>query len=92
MNIIETVWEAREPNAFDCGSFHVLRGIKSIPSEVLTPNEEVLYKNDKYVVPTGCEVIPIPLKYQTDFNTGVNRALQNIAGIQTTDYDQIDAM
>jgi hypothetical protein len=84
-----SVWETREPDAFDSGKFYVLRGTKTSPTRILNAEEVEKHEIGGFSIPMGCEVLPIPKKYYTDFVVGPDRALRNIAGIQTLSYEQI---
>jgi hypothetical protein len=84
-----SIWEVRNPRAFDKGYFYVLRGTKTIPSKILSPAEKGMYETDEYKIPPSCEVIKVPEDYRQDFETGVERALRNVAGVQTLSDEDV---
>jgi intein/homing endonuclease len=87
-----SVWEAKAEvgvNIWKDGCFYVMKGTRSIPSKILTEEETLSHEQEKFHPPLGCDVIKIPHKYYSDFNTGVDRALRNVAGVQTVADEQI---
>jgi hypothetical protein len=77
------IWEIRSFDSYKNGSFYAMRGTRAHPSKVLNELEENDYKEDKFVVPSNCEVIKVPLSYRADFDRRIEEALRNLAGVQT---------
>lgn len=79
------IWDVKPEFAreMEKGHFWVMRGTKTHPSRVLSDEEGALVDEGTYVVPAGCRLIKVPLRFKSDFKTNVERALKNLAGVTT---------
>lgn len=81
-----SIWDVKYPNLIDeIGHFYVLRGTKTHPSRILTEEEKIEADNGTFKKPPGCGLIKVPNKeeYRLDFQTNIERALMNLAGVAT---------
>ena len=62
--------------------FWVLVGNGSIPSKIITDQSELKAIKDKtYEVPMGCILINVPNIYRSEFESQLDRSIQDIAGM-----------
>lgn len=80
------IWEVKDTDSFKNGHFYVLRGSNNHPSQILDREYEDIESNS-YVPPTNCKVVKVPAHYRRDFESRIEKALQNLAGEQTIGDD-----
>ena len=74
------LWDVRDFDVYNKGYFYVLKGNKNIPSRILTIEEQALHEKDKFIMPTNCKIIQVPIAHKGTFESDVDRALMNTAG------------
>lgn len=94
--VAPAIWEVKQFEAYKRGYFYVLRGTQTHPSHILDELDYAAYESGSYIIPSGCEVIQVPLAYRTDFEMNVSQALMNTAGVQLfgdeTLFDELKAL
>lgn len=86
------LWEVKpDPNFIGDGTtFPVLVGNGSIPSKIITnPGELELIKKDEFIEPAGCTLIHVPTVYKSKFELQLDQAIQDIAGMTTSDNNMV---
>ena len=90
------IWEVKSFDAYAKGYFYVLHGTKTHPSRLLDTKEFHEYEAGIFHIPPNCEVIKTPEVYRPDFETDLERALRNLAGVQTEEgnhlFDDLEHM
>ena len=81
------IWEVRDFDSYSKGNFYVLRGTQTHPSRILDVYREEIDAGS-YTPPPRCEVIKVPESYRNRFESDINSALRNLAGVQTLGADQ----
>lgn len=82
-----TRWEVATrigDDPFINGYFFVINGSSNFPSQILEKEVGEQWWRDRSLVPSGCELIKIPLEYISDFKMSLTKALQDIAGVPTS--------
>lgn len=80
------IWEVKDTDSFKNGHFYVMRGSNNHPSQILD-SEYGEIEAGTYVPPTNCKVVKVPMHYRRDFESRIEKALQNLAGEQTIGDD-----
>lgn len=80
------IWEVKDTDSFKNGHFYVMRGSNNHPSQILDSEYDDI-ENGTYVPPTNCKVVKVPMHYRRDFESRIEKALQNLAGEQTIGDD-----
>lgn len=81
-----TKWDVVTPSGQDPlaeGFFYALNGSTNFPSQMLTLIEGELWEKNTELIPSGTELLKIPLMYYSDFKQNLEKALQDIAGRPT---------
>lgn len=73
-------WEVKPPGSFSGRTFQVLCGGSSLRSRILPPGEEVVLAT----LPDEARVIAVPEEYRVDFESNLEDAIRDIAGVPTT--------
>lgn len=73
-------WEVKPPGSFSGRTFQVLCGGSSLRSRILPPGEEV----NLATLPDEARVIAVPEEYRVDFESNLEDAIRDIAGVPTT--------
>jgi hypothetical protein len=73
-------WEVKPPGSFSGRRFKVLCGGSSLRSRILAPGEVV----DPETLPDEARVIAVPEEYRVDFESNLEDAIRDIAGVPTT--------
>lgn len=83
------IWEVKEFDSYEKGSFYAMRGTRTHPSFILNDSEARMYEEGKFIIPPNCEVLKIPLTYKEEFVARPDNAFRNLAGIQTFGYETL---
>lgn len=79
------IWDIKHFNSYkDKGHFYVLVGNKTNPHRILDAEEQISYESNQFVIPARCQVIKVPEVYRKDFQSRIEEALNNLAGIAVT--------
>lgn len=73
-------WEVKPPGSFSGRTFRVLCGGSSLRSRILAPDEAV----NMETLPDEARVIAVPEEYRVDFESNLEDAIRDIAGVPTT--------
>lgn len=73
-------WEVKPPGSFSGRTFQVLCGGSSLRSRILPPGEDVVLAT----LPDEARVIAVPEEYRVDFESNLEDAIRDIAGVPTT--------
>ena len=67
-------------------NFPVLVGNGSIPSKIITdPGELLQIEKNELIVPSGCELVKVPMIYKPLFEADLEQQIQDTLGISTQD-------
>lgn len=86
------LWDIKTDPSFigDGSTFPVMVGNGSIPSKIITdPGELKAIEENKYIPPTGCEIIQVPTPYRSKFELQLEQSIQDIAGMTTNDNNSV---
>lgn len=79
------IWDIKHFDSYkNKGHFYVLVGNKTNPHRILDAEEQISYENNQFVIPARCQVIKVPEVYRKDFQSRIEEALNNLAGIAVT--------
>jgi len=73
-------WEVKPPGSFSGRTFRVLCGGSSLRSRILATDEAV----NMETLPDEARVIAVPEEYRVDFESNLEDAIRDIAGVPTT--------
>lgn len=78
----EAVWDVKPVGTYSSETFNVAVGNKFL-------NSEIVYDNDLSTwINKGYKIIKVPIDFKTDFKDDIDRALQDFAGISSTDLSK----
>lgn len=79
------IWDIK-PNAYSGETFKVAAGNKFLPSQIIANNvpEDQQQEICKKLEQEGLRVIDVPIELKQDFDTDIDKALQDLAGISTS--------
>lgn len=81
-------WEIKPDPAFigDGSTFPILVGNGVIQSRILEQEDEIKAANEgTFPLENGCEILKVPCTYKAQFEMNLDRSLQDIAGIVTSE-------
>lgn len=80
--IDEAVWDVKPAGTYSDETFNVAVGNKFL-------NSEIVYSNDvSEWINKGYKIIKVPIDFLSDFRDDIDRALQDFAGISSTDISK----
>ena len=82
MIIDEAVWDVKPKGTYSSETFNVAIGNKFLNSEIVPNGDTSIYKNKGY------SIIKVPIDFLSDFTDDIDRALQDFAGISSTDISK----